>query len=211
MNIIIIGAGGQARIVYEVLKLDYKYRVVKFWDSFDHLATDNIDNISVVGGLAKLSELLNVAEGAVVAIGDNKIRAEVYRTVEQLGYTMINAIHPSAVIAPSVSLGNGIMILMGALISTRAKIGNNVIINTGAVIEHDNSIGNNVHIASGCNLAGGVIVKDGAFIGIGTVIKEYLTIGENSIVGAGSVVLNDIPDNSIVAGIPAKSIKDGRD
>jgi UDP-perosamine 4-acetyltransferase len=96
---------------------------------------------------------------------------------------------------------------MGAKISTGTTVGNNVIINTGAIIDHENEIEDHVHICPGCSLAGRVTVKRGTFIGIGSVVKEYVTIGENSVIGAGSVILEDIPDNVVAVGAPAKVVK----
>ena len=77
----------------------------------------------------------------------------------------------------------------------------------GAIIEHENEVEDHVHIAPGCSLGGRVTVKKGTFIGIGSVVKEYLAIGENVTIGAGSVVLEDIPDNVVAAGAPAKVIR----
>ena len=68
-----------------------------------------------------------------------------------------------------------------------------------------------MHIAPGTVLAGRVTVNEGAFIGAGTVVKEYVTIGENATIGAGSVVLEDIPDNAVAVGAPAKVIKIKKD
>lgn len=96
----------------------------------------------------------------------------------------------------------------GAIISTYASIEDNVIINTGAIIEHENIIKNGAHIASGVQLAGCVEVGEKTLVGIGATVIPYIKIGENSVIGAGSVVLNDILDNVVAAGIPAKIIKE---
>ncbi len=141
---------------------------------------------------------------AIVAIGDNKIRAQRFEQLCKLGINIINAIHPKATIAPSVEIGKGVVVCSGAIINTLAKIGNNCIINTGAIVDHEDLIGDNVHIAPGVALAGRVTVKENTFIGLGSVVKEYVTIGKNVIIGAGSVVLKDIPDNTMAAGTPAE-------
>ena len=91
--------------------------------------------------------------------------------------------------------------------SQGSRIGNNVIINTGAIVEHENIIEDSAHIGPGAVLAGKVTVKKETFIGIRVAVKEYITIGKNVTVGAGAVVLEDIPDNVVAVGIPAKIIK----
>ena len=65
----------------------------------------------------------------------------------------------------------------------------------------------NGFIGPGCSIAGRVEINENAFVGIGSTIVEKVTIGKNAIIGAGSVVLENVPDNSIVAGVPAKIIK----
>lgn len=208
MKTIIIGAGGQARIVCEILSFDRNLEVVNFVDNVRHGSDEHIMGVPVIGDHSVLAGLL--ARGvhhAVIGIGDNHVRAHHYRELQDMGFEMLNAIHPTANIAPSVRLGNGGTIAIGAIISTGATIGNNVIVNTGATVDHEDIIEDHVHVGPGCSLAGRVTVKEGAFIGIGAVVKEYLTIGENSVIGAGSVVLEDIPANVVAVGIPARVIR----
>lgn len=208
MKIAIIGAGGQARIVYEILRYDRNMEVVAFVDNVIHGNDEQIMGVPVLGDHSVIPRLLkDGVRGAIVAVGDNEIRAAHFEKLKGMGLELVNAIHPTSYIAPSVKLGNGVTIAMGAIISTGARIGNNVIINTGATIDHEDEIEDHVHIGPGCSIAGRVTVKKGVLIGIGSVVKEYLTIGENSIIGAGSVVLEDIPDNAVAVGAPAKVIR----
>lgn len=208
MKIAIIGAGGQARVVYEILSYDRNIEVVAFVDNVIHGKDERIMNILVLGDHSVLPKLLeNGVRGAIVAVGDNEIRAAHFMKLKDMGLELVNAIHPTAYITPSARVGNGVTVAIGATISTGARIGNNVIINSGAIVEHENEIEDHVNIGPGCSIAGRVTIKKGAFIGIGSVVTEYLTIGENTIIGAGSVVLEDIPDNVVAVGTPAKVVK----
>jgi UDP-perosamine 4-acetyltransferase len=208
MKIAIIGAGGQARIVYETLSFDRNVQVVAFVDNVVHGSDEWIMGIPVMGDHSVIPKLLeNGVKGAIVAVGDNKIRAAHFEELRGIGLELVNAVHPTSYIAPSAKLGSGVTVTVGVMIGTGTRIGNNVIVNTGAIIDHENEIEDHVHIAPGSSLAGRVTVKKGTFIGIGSVVKEYLTIGENVTIGAGSVVLEDIPDNVVAAGAPAKVIK----
>lgn len=209
MKIAIIGAGGQARIVYEILSYNRNVEVVAFVDNVVHGNDEFIMGIPVMGDHSVIPKLMKKGVcGAIVAVGDNKIRAAHFAKLRELGLEPVSAIHPSTIIAPSAKLGSGVTIAMGAIISTGNRIGDNVIINTGAIIDHEDDIGDHVHIGPGCSLAGRVTVKNGAFIGIGSVVREYLTIGKNTVIGAGSVVLEDIPDNVVAAGAPARIIRE---
>ena len=208
MQIVIIGAGGQARIVYEILSFDRNVEVVAFVDNVIHGNDEQIMGIPVLGDHSVIPRLLkDGVRGAIVAVGDNEIRAAHFEKLRGMGLELVNAIHPTSYIAPSVKLGSGVTVAIGAIIGTGARIGNNVIVNNGAIIDHEDEIEDHVHIGPGCSIAGRVTVKKGVLIGIGSVVREYLTIGENSIIGAGSVVLEDMPDNVVAAGTPAKVIK----
>lgn len=207
MKIAIIGAGGQARIVCEILSYDHNMEVVAFVDNVKTVESEVIMGIPVIGDHLVLPDLLKKGiRGAIIGVGDNEIRAAHFNKLKNMGFEMVNAIHPTASIAPSARIGNGVTVAMGAIISTLAIVGDNAIINTGATVDHEDEIGDHVHIGPGCSLAGRVTVKKGTFIGIGSTVKEYLTIGENTTIGAGSVVLEDIPDNVTAVGAPAKII-----
>jgi len=182
--------------------------VVAFVDNVVHGNDEYIMGIPVMGDHSVIPKLLkNGVRGAIVAVGDNKTRAIHFEKLRGMGLEMVNAIHPTASIALSVKVGSGVTIAMGAIMSTGGRIGNNAIINTGAIIDHEDEIEDHVQIGPGCSIAGRVTIKKGAFIGIGSVVREYLTIGENTIIGAGSVVLEDIPDNVVAVGAPAKVVK----
>ncbi|PIS21475.1 transferase [candidate division WWE3 bacterium CG08_land_8_20_14_0_20_41_15] len=208
MKIVIIGAGGQAGVVCEILKHDRNVEIVGFIDPVLKEPNEKIMGLPILGDFSVLPELIRQGiKGYVVGIGDNKLRAQRFEEMKNVGLEPINAIHPTANIAHNVKIGKGTVVSIGATIATGAAIGNDVIINTGAIIEHDDIIEDNVHIGPGAVLAGRVTVKRGAFVGMRSAVKEYTTIGENATIGAGTVVLDDIPDNAVAVGIPAKVIK----
>jgi len=208
MKIVIIGAGGQARVVCEVLQHDRNVEIVGFIDPVLKEPGEKIMGIPVLGDFSLLPALIEKGiKGYFVGVGNNKTRAQHFEKMKNMGLESMNAIHPTSSIAHNVEIGTGNVIAMGAIITTNARIGDNTIINTGAIVEHENIIENDVHICPGVALAGRVKIKRGAFVGIGSTIKDYVTIGENAIIGAGAVVLEDIPDNVVAVGIPAKVIK----
>lgn len=208
MKIVIIGAGGHARVVYEVLRHDKNMEVAAFVDNAVRGSEEKIMGIPVVGDHSVLPKLVKKGiKGYIIAVGDNKIRMQHFNKLKNMGLEPINAIHPTAHIAYNAKIGRGVIIATGSTIATSVEIGNNVIVNTGAIIEHEDVLESHVHISPGTVLAGRVTVEEGAFIGAGVVVKEYITIGENATIGAGSVVLENIPDNVVAVGAPAKVIK----
>ncbi len=208
MKIVIIGAGGHARVIFEILNYNRNIEVVAFIDNVIRGSDERIMGIPVLGDHSVLPKLFKSGvKGAIIGIGDNNIRKAYFEKMENMGVELVNAIQPTAHIVHNAKIGRGVVIATGATIATGVEIGNNVIVNTGAIIEHEDILEDHVHIAPGTVLAGRVTVKEGAFIGAGAVVKEYVTIGENAIIGAGSVVLKDIPDNAVAVGSPAKVIK----
>lgn len=128
----------------------------------------------------------------------------------------INArIEPGALIRDQVEIGDGAVIMMGAVINIGAVIGEGTMIDMGAVLGGRATVGRHCHIGAGAVLAGviepasatPVIVEDNVLIGANAVVIEGCHIGENSVIAAGSIVVEDVPANSVAAGVPAKVIK----
>jgi sugar O-acyltransferase (sialic acid O-acetyltransferase NeuD family) len=145
-------------------------------------------------------------DGVVVAIGDNRTRAQVFSRLTADGEMLAVAEHPRSIVAEDVAVGNGSMICAGAVISTGSVIGANTIVNTGATVDHHASIGDHVHIAPGVNIGGEVRVGDGALVGLGAAVLPRVTIGAWSTVGAGAVVTCDVPPGATVVGVPARPV-----
>ena len=128
----------------------------------------------------------------------------------------INArIEPGAVIREQVEIGDRAVIMMGAIINIGAVIGEGTMIDMGAVLGGRATVGSNCHIGAGAVLAGviepasaqPVRIGDGTLVGANAVVIEGVQVGKNCVVAAGAVVIDDVPDNMVVAGCPAKIIK----
>ncbi len=148
-------------------------------------------------------------EYAFISIGiseSRKLRNILYNKVK-IGYKCPTLIHKQAIISPYSEIREGTCVMAGAIINPNTTIGINSVINTGVIIEQWLFIGNNIFVSPGSILAGGITVKDNSFIGMGSKILEGRIIGNNVTIGAGAVVTNDIPDNSVAVGVPAKVIK----
>lgn len=212
MKIVIIGAGGQARVISEILSYDRNVEVVAFIDNVIRGSDEKIMGIPVLGDHSVLPKLFKSGiTGAIIGVGNNNTRKAHFEKIRNMGIELVNAIHPTAHVAHNAKIGEGVVIVTGATIATGVEIGNNVIVNTGAIIEHEDILEDHVHIAPGTVLAGRVTVKEGSLVGAGSVVKEYITIGENTIIGAGSIVLENVPDNVVAVGAPAKVIKIRKD
>lgn len=203
-TVTIIGAGGQGKVVLDILKLN-GYEVIGFIDDDNKKIGQKINDIKVIGNTSDLMKN-RFSENVVVALGDNSARKKTFELCTKSGFNMINAIHPSSVICDNVILGKGVVIMAGAVINTNAKIGNNIIINTRSSIDHDCVLENHCQVQPGATLAGTVTVKESATVGSGATIIPNKIIGKNSVVGAGAVVVKDVIDNITVIGVPAKEM-----
>jgi len=203
-----LGAGGHAKVVIEILQLMGGYELVGLLDPKKELWNTKVLGIPVLGGddlLPKLyKEGVRHAFIGLGTIGDTRPRRELYEKARSYGFQIVRAIHPQATISSSAVIGDGSTIMASAVINAAAKLGDNVIVNTGAIIEHDCVIGDHVHIATGARLASTVHVGNGSHIGLGASIRQCICIGRNAIVGAGAVVVEDVPDDVVVAGVPAR-------
>ena len=205
--VLLLGRGGHAKVVIELLRATPEYVPVG-------LVVQKKSSGSVLGVpiVATDRDLLSLRKSglswAFVALGDNERRLKMGRELERIGFGIINAISPKAVISPSARLGHGVAIMAGAVINADAQIDDFAIINTGASIDHDCHIGEGCHIAPGCAIAGNVMIGRLAFLGIGSNAIPGTVIGERATIGAGACVMRNIPSGSTAWGIPARVMRD---
>jgi 2,3,4,5-tetrahydropyridine-2-carboxylate N-succinyltransferase/tetrahydrodipicolinate N-acetyltransferase len=128
-------------------------------------------------------------------------------------------IEPGAVIRDRVEIGEGAVVMMGAVINIGAVVGAGTMIDMGAILGGRAIVGNNCHIGAGAVLAGvieppsakPVVVEDDVLIGANAVVIEGVRVGRGAVVAAGAVVIEDVPPETVVAGMPARAIKNVRD
>ncbi|WP_374019350.1 acetyltransferase [Paenibacillus thiaminolyticus] len=202
---IVIGAGGHSKVIIDILHSDPGVELVGCTATS---GSGSVSGIPILGDDTILPKLYEQGvHYAFIAIGDNRIRLKMARLVEDIGYTLINAISRFAYISPSASLGSGIAIMPGAVVNAEACIQDYAIVNTGASIDHESVIGEACHIAPGSHLSGNVRVGEGSFLGTGTQVIDGMAVGAWSVLGAGTVVVRDIPDQCLAVGVPARVIK----
>ncbi|MBK8985807.1 MAG: acetyltransferase [Chloroflexi bacterium] len=209
MRVVIMGAGGHAQVVADIL---WRMRdagevvlPVAYLDDNLALLGRSFVNVPVMGGTDRLPEIEH--EAVIVAIGSGQIRQRLFRILQERGERFMTARHPTAVIAPDVVIGSGAMICANVVVNTGAVIGQNVILNTACTVDHHNRIGDHAHIAPGVHLGGDVQVGEGSLIGIGAVVLPQTRIGSWCTVGGGSVVIREVGDGETAVGNPARVVK----
>lgn len=204
--VIIIGAGGHARVLFDCLRL----QGVNVLGMLDKEGVENGNSdLPIIGDDSAISEYpSNTVElvNGLGSVGNMKLRTGIFTKFKNLGYCFRNVIHPSAIIAHDCELGEGVQVLAGAVINTGTKIAADTIVNTGAIVDHECIVGSHVHIAPGCTLSGGIHIGDGTHIGTGATIIQGISIGNRALVAAGAVVVKNVPDGEKVMGVPAKIV-----
>lgn len=201
-GVVIIGGGGHAKVVIEILRAAGE-TVASIVDADP--TPREVLGVPVAGDDLALPGLRERGFSKLfVAVGDNRLRETLGRKARELGFALVNAVHPSAVVSPSARLGEGVAVMAGAVVNAESHIGDLAIVNTGAVVDHDCRLGAACHVGPASALAGAVSVGDRAFLGVGTRVIPGVTIGADTIVGAGGVVVRDLPAGVVAIGAPAK-------
>jgi len=203
--LVIIGAGGHARVVLDIAQL-LSYPVAALVD--EDKPADSVDAVPVIKSIRMLNHSPESYE-YIVAIGDNFSRARIVEslTVAVPRIRFARLVHPRATIAPSSIVGEGTVVMAGAVVNPGSRIGRHCIVNTRASIDHDNQIGDFASLAPGALTGGNVRVNDYSVVSLGASVIHGITIGTHSIVGAGAVVVKDVADFSIVIGVPARTFR----
>lgn len=197
MRLIIIGASGHGKVVADVAK--NRYDEIVFLDNDPSISS--CAGYPVLGPDTMTSEL----DGDVfVAVGNAETRRKLMRRDEGRNFPVL--IHPSAVIAEGVEIGEGSVVMAGAVINPGAKIGRGCIINTASSIDHDCIVGEFSHLSVGAHLSGTVDVGSSVWIGAGAIISNNISICSNTVIGAGAVVVKNIDDEGTYVGVPAKKM-----
>jgi sugar O-acyltransferase (sialic acid O-acetyltransferase NeuD family) len=186
----IYGKGGHAKVINSL---------VNFITLHEPIEIEQVDDTDYVEDLSSLW---------IIGIGDNVARKQIAEKLKGSKFTFIAGLRAIVnnldIMSHVPMVGEGTVIMDGAIVQIGTLIGDHCIINTNANIDHDCRIGNFVHIAPGVTLCGNVTIGDGTFIGAGSTVIPGVTIGKDCIIGAGSVVIRDIPDNSKAYGNPCK-------
>ena len=145
-------------------------------------------------------------KNVLVTTDDSHERFEQINMARKKGLKLINAIHPTALIMEEAILHDNIILYPRAFIGYRAELFPGVIV-ASAHLDHHAVVKKCATIDPGVVFAGNVTIGAFARIHTGTVIKNRIKIGENSILGAGTVIIEDVPDNVTVVGVPGKILK----
>lgn len=205
-NVVIIGASGHAKVIIDALhcinQIEKQYGEIVLLDDDLSINGLTVSGHKVIGTVA---ECLNYKDsGFIIAIGNNEIRKKI---AQMYSLKYMTVIHPKAIVADDVEIGEGTVIMAGAIINSGVKLGKHSIINTGATVDHDDCIADYVHLSPGAHLGGNVLIGEGTWIGIGGCVRNNINIGKKINVGAGGVVVKDLSESGTYVGVPVRRIR----
>lgn len=205
MRYILIGAGGHAKVIVDIL-LSTDQEIIGFID--DNIIDEGPYGLPFLGTTKHIEDYQTKYPEAryIVAIGDNGVRESIVNGLKGFNVQFGRAIHSTAVIGSDVCLGDGCVVMPNVVVNAGTIIGEHAILNTASTIDHECKIGSYSHISPGVHLAGGVTVGSCSHIGIGVSIIQGMSIGTETVIGAGACVVNNIPDKVKAVGCPAKVI-----
>jgi UDP-perosamine 4-acetyltransferase len=207
MSLIVLCAGGHARVIIEAL-LSRGIRPVAVTDNDATRIGEAVRGIPITGSDTELLKMSADSVELANGLGNRASRTDsglsgrraLFGRFSALGYKFPAISHASAVIASDARLGDGAQVMACAVIQPAAQIGRNALVNTHAVVEHDCVVGDHVHVAPGAVLCGGVSIGESAHIGAGAVVLMGVRIGARAVVAAGAVVAKDVAAGGFAAG-----------
>lgn len=208
-EIIILGTGGHAAVVIDIIETVGKYKIIGITDiSLPEGAI--YKNYPILGNDNVLEQYLNDGcQNVALGVGgfkNNNLRSALFKKMKKIGFKIPCHIHPSANISQTVKVGEGSVIFSGVNINTDVVIGDNNIIATGANIDHETILGNNVLISAGVTLGGNVKISEKVLCALGSNIISGVEIGSEILIGAGALVVKNIYQKGMYLGMPAKLI-----
>lgn len=205
-QILLIGSGGHALIVANIIEEMDGFEIIGIITNsedkhplLDYPILGNDDCLKV--------HLNNGIKKVALGIGgytNNQLRAKVFSNLKEMGFEIITAIHPKSTIAKGVLIGEGSCIFAGVILNPAVVIGKNSIVATGSTIDHETKIADHVLVSAGATIGANVSIDDHVLCALGTKVISGIHISKNSLIAAGAVVVNHLPENSKVFGVPAK-------
>lgn len=209
MKSVIIGAGTYGEVYLAYLQ-ESGIEIAGFLDDNAELHGHFIKGTPILGGtelLNSLQETSNI-EAVYCPLGNNKLRVQLLKKAKELGYQIPNYIHPTVILSPHITIGEGVYILLNAAIMPYVMIENYVMISMNANIAHHSVLKEGTFISTGVNFGASITAHKYSYVGISaTIMTGIKSLGESCLIGAGAVVVKDIPERAVAAGVPAKILK----
>lgn len=207
-RILLWGGKSKARIVQEMIRESAAGEVRIIFDSTLE-ALSFSTSAQFINNIDILKANIELVSNYVMCMGGEHgyARLKTAEYLERAGLEALTLVHERSFVEPTASIGHGCQIMPCAVVHKFSVIGSHTIVNTNATIDHECLIGSGVHIMGSAAIAGKVEIGDYATIGTNATILPSVKIGEGAFVGAGAVVTKNVEPYTVVAGVPARFIR----
>jgi sugar O-acyltransferase (sialic acid O-acetyltransferase NeuD family) len=208
-SIVIVGCGGHGREIFGIISAinearGHVWTVLGFVDDApDEANLRRLDRLGTTW-LGKLDELAHLDAHHVIGIGDPRVRARVAAQLGPYGGRAARLIHPNTTVGPDNNFGDGVILFAGTRATTNVTLGRHVHINQNATVGHDSVLGAYTQVNPLAAVSGDCRIGDEVLVGTTATILQGVRVGVGATVGAGACVVNDVPPDTVVKGIPAR-------
>lgn len=199
-KIILAGNAITAEILSAYLRRDARYEVAGFTVDDEFVAQDGVDGYRTVG----LSEAISVfspdTHGVIMAMGYgdlNRSRETMFGCLRAMGYCIEKYIHPDARVYTDQLVGEGSVVLPGAVIEPHAQVGANTMVWSNVTLAHHSSVDDHCWLAAGTVVASQAKVLRNTFLGVSSTVVNAVTVGEFNIVGSNALISRDTKPHSV--------------
>lgn len=204
LPIVLVGAGGHAREVAEIVEHSRRERgtpgLLGFLEDDPARTGEEVDGFPVLGG----TEWLRTGRAqAIIAIGSIPVRKRLGEQLKEWEVPLATAISPKAHISDRCRIGAGTMVFPGVILSTNVTIGKHVILGVYSNVSHDSTVGDYSFLCPASMVTGGVTIGREVMLGTNSSVIPKRKVGDRSVVGAGACVVKDVPSDVTALGVPA--------
>ena len=194
-KLLLIGAGGHSRSCIDVIESEGIYSIVGLVGFKEEIGT-SVFGYPIIAADTSLDDLSSEYGFALISVGqifEVSKRVELFTRATDSGFQLPKVISPFAYGSNRAQIGDGTIVMPGAVVNAGVSIGRNCIINANSIVEHDSIIQDHSHISTGVIVNGGVTVGNQTFVGSGSVLREGIQIGDSCNVGMGISVTRNLP------------------
>lgn len=212
-RLVVIGGGGHARAVIDAARAAHPpFEVLGFLDPREAEETSRLTGLPNLGGDERVA-LLAAGAGFVLGVGairSESPRAEIAARCAAHGARWVTVVHERALVSRTAQLGEGTVIMAGAVVGAGCRVGRHAIVNSGAILEHDVVAGDFASVGPGAVVGGGSRLGEASFLGLGCRVRDNTNVGRGATVGMGAVVLGPVSEGATVVGVPARARRAGQ-
>ncbi len=212
--VVILGAGGYAGVVYEILTLLPEMLVIGCTDKALGLSERGLAegiSLRILGDDDVLPQLAEEHSGlkAVLGLGPDlmDVRARLIRTLDLQNIPPMTAIHPHAMVSELAKLGDGMVIGAGAIVGAGSEIGRHCVLAAGSSLAHNARLGTNVYVGQGARVSSYVELHDNVVVEMGASVNSRVVVGQGARITGGAFVNTDVPDHAVVVGVPGRIVR----